>query len=345
MNAGMRTPALLLALLFCAGVPATGTAESAPDPSSPSADPTERRKTRGIGVDGRFYDDRHRGWYWFEEDPDRVPPPEPVQPQPGSEATPSETHPPFSVEWLRIELEEAKVRAIDHPTRENIEYYAYLEKVAMDKAERFALMRQQVAMLNPGLDETIDNPVTTIARTARRDEQVSEQSRILSDLAKSIGIYYFFKSDCPYCAKQNRALLEMNRQFGFSILAISVDGRAMPDGVFNDWLPDQGQAAMLGIESTPTLYVVRPPNEVVLLGVGVQTTQGLEKRVLQVAHANGWIDEDTFERAMRGLPRRFLVDAIGDMEGVDWSNPDEALEALRYASSRGTERSTVDELF
>jgi conjugal transfer pilus assembly protein TraF len=215
----------------------------------------------------------------------------------------------------------------------------------MDKAEKFALMRQQVAMVNPGLDETIENPVTTIARTARRDEQESEQSKILSDLSKSVGIYYFFKSDCPYCAKQNITLVDLRKRYGFSIMPISVDGQAMPDGIFTEWTPDRGQASILGIESTPTLYLVKPPNEVVMLSVGVQTTQGLEKRVLQVAHANKWIDDDTFERAMRGLPRRFLVDALDDMQGVDWSDPQAALNALRYASSRGTEKATVDEVF
>lgn len=341
----MKLPALFAAVLTLVA-PLVCTAQTERAESVSTEDPTRPRPTRGVGVDdGRYYDDRERGWFFFEEDPERKEPVPLPPPTGGTDSTQNPGLEPFSVEWLRVEMETAKVRAIDQPTRENIEYYSYLEKVAMDKAEKFALMRQQVAMVNPGLDETIDNPVTTIARTARRDEQESEQARILADLAGSVGIYYFFKSDCPYCSKQNIPLVEMTKRFGFSILPISVDGLPMPDGIFNEWLPDQGQAALLKIESTPTLYMVRPPNEVVLLSVGVQTFQGLEKRVLQVAHANKWIDEDTFERAMRGLPRRFLVDAIQDMEGVDWANPDAALEALRYATSRGTEKSTVDEIF
>jgi|GEM_PF-441610 len=341
---GMKLPALLAAVitivtpLVCVAQTERPNAVSADDPTAP-------RKTRGVGITDRYYDDRERGWHFFEEDPDRQEQEPMLPPIEGVEQTPPTGPAPFSVEWLRVEMEEAKVKAIDEPTRENIEYYSYLEKVAMDKAEKFALMRQQVSMVNPGLDETIDNPVTTIARTARRDEQSSEQTRILEDLARNVGIYYFFKSTCEYCAKQNIPLLEMKKRFGFSILPISVDGLPMPDGVFNEWTPDQGQAAMLSIDSTPTLYMVRPPNEVVLLSVGVQTSQGLEKRLLQVAHANKWIDQETFEKAMRGLPRRFLVDAIQDMGAVNWDDPKAALDALRYATSRGTEKTTVDEMF
>lgn len=310
-----------------------------------SSDPTAKRKTRGEGVGQRYYEDRERGWYWFEEDPDRIEL-EPIEDVPAVPGTPTTKElKPLSVEWLQVELEKARIIAIDNPTRENVEYYGYLEKISMDKAEKFALMRQQVAMVNPGLDETIDNPVTTIARTARRDQQDSEQSRILKDLAKTIGIYYFFKSDCPYCAKQNFTLNEVRKRYGFSVLAISIDGAPMPDGVFDQWVPDRGQAQMLNIQSTPTLYMVRPPNEVVQLSVGVQTLAGLEKRLLQVSRANEWIDEETFEKAMRGLPRQFLVDALEDMEGIDWSDPAQAMNALRYASQRGTERSTVNDLF
>ena len=308
-------------------------------------DSQQNRATRGQDIGARgYYKERERGYYWYETDPaiDRAPeiktPRVPGVPQPGTEPE------PLSVKWLQQKLEETRVAAIDNPTRENVELYVYLQKISMDKAEKFALMSQQVATINPALDESYENPTTTMARTARLRAQEGEQSRVLKDVAKTVGIYYFFKSDCPYCAKQNVTLDAVSRNFGFRVMPISVDHRPMGDGVFPEWVPDRGQAEKLGISATPTLYLFHPPNEVVFLGAGLQTEGQLQKKILQVAEANKWLSKDELERAMRGLPRDFLVDAVEDLGEIDWSTPQSALEALRFASRRGLERAKMSDL-
>lgn len=303
-------------------------------------------RTRGVGVGERsYYNDRQRGYFWYEDDPPPPPKETPVDAlaQPGQQPQPQEP-PPLSVAWLQKKLEETRVRAIDNPTRENVELYVYLQKIAMDKAEKFAVMSQQVAMINPALDESFENPTTTFARKARLQAQESEQGRVLKELASKIGIYYFFKSDCPYCAKQNVTLSALKGDYGFHVMPISTDHRPMPDGLFADWIPDKGQAATLGISATPTLYLFHPPNEVVFLSAGLQTEGQLHKRILQVAEANGWLSRADLEKALRGLPRDFLVDAVRDLGEIDWTDPQQALDALRYASRRGVERAHLDQL-
>jgi len=332
-------------LLFLALSATARAGEGRPQAEAGDDDPTRRRPTRGQGVDGRFYDDARRGWYWFEEDPDRR---RQLKPEPEAQTqapAPSNPHKPLSVEWLRQELEDARVLAIDDPSPENVEYYALVEKLALDKASAFAAMRAQVALTNPALDETINNPVTTLARTARRDERSAELSRVLGSLAEKVGIYYFYKSDCPYCLKQNMSLLELQRMYDFAVLPIAIDARPMPDGAFANWRPDRGQAQMLAIEQTPTLYLMRPPSELVLLINGVQTLGGLEQRILQIAHANNWIDREDFDRAMRGAPNRLLVDALDGVEGVDWNDRSAALQALRSAAGQGVQRASAQDIF
>ena len=326
-------------LIVCLALIAGGSISRAEPATS---DPTTERKTRGLDTEGHYYGDRERGWFWYEVDPDLPPPPEEQEFAPG-QGTPEEAAKPMTVEWLKKEMEEAKIRGINNPTRENVEYYAYLEKIMLDMSEKFALMRQQVTMVNPSLDETIDNPTTMISKRARSEVKNSEQERILSDIAKDVGIYYFFKSDCPYCRKQNIPLREMTKRYGFHVLGVSIDGLPMPDDIIKTWTPDRGQAAKLEVQATPTLYLVKPPNEVVLVTTGVQTLPGLIRRVLQVSHAQGWIEDATFDKAMRGLPRRFFVDALED-EDVDWDDPVAALDAMRRASSRAKASTTIDAL-
>lgn len=302
---------------------------------------TQGRKTRGVDVNkGGYFRDRERGYYWYEEDPDhqRVVPTDDHQ----SSTTNKPKGPdPLSVKWLQEKLEETRIAAIDNPTRENVELYVYLQKVSMDKAEKFAIMSQQVAMVNPELDESYENPTSTFARRARLNAQGGEQKRVMTDLAKRVGIYYFYRSDCEYCAKQNMTLQGLIREYGYNVMPIAIDHRPLLDGSFPNWVPDRGQAQTLGVNVTPTLYLFHPPNEVAFLAAGLQTEGQLAKRILQVSQANGWLSKEDLEKAMRGLPREFLVDAIQDLGEVNWASTEEALEALRYASKRGVEKAQL----
>jgi conjugal transfer pilus assembly protein TraF len=305
------------------------------------------RKTRGVNVNKNgYFKDRERGYFFYEDDPEearrRLEEQQTAAAQP---AKPTEkAHEPLSVAWLKEKLPEVRNAAIDNPTRENVEYYVYLQKIAMDKAEKFALMSQQVTLVNPDLDESVDNPTTTFARQARVRATDREQARVLRDLAGKVGIYYFFKSDCQYCSKQNITLNTTMRDYGFRIMPISIDHQGFPDGSFPNWVPDRGQAAKLKISVTPTLYLFHPPNEVVFLAAGLQTEGQLQKRILQVSQANGWLSKEELERAMRGLPRDFLVDAVKDLGEVDWTDTKSALDALRHASRRGLEKAKASDL-
>jgi conjugal transfer pilus assembly protein TraF len=286
----------------------------------------------------RFINERERGWHWYEDPP---PEPEPVDPtQPPPAASPPGP-PPLSIQWLKVEMEKAKEVAIDNPTRENVEYYNYLQKIAMDKAEKFALMTQQVNTLNPALDESIDNPTTKYAKDANTALRDRERTQVLTTLGSEVGIYYFFKSDCPFCAKQNSLIQALQSKYGFSVLPVSLDRRPFADGSFANWVPDQGQGAALNIMSTPTIYLYRAPDKIVLLAASLQTLPELERRILQVANAHKWLSDDDFERAMRGSPRDFLVDEANAAPGVDWNNPTEALNALRAMSRQAAESSRI----
>lgn len=304
---------------------------------------TAARKPLPPNTDGgeHFLSDRERGWSWYETHP--IPPPPPVEPPPSPDGKPSTTEPPtFSVAWLRVHLEEAKIKAIDNPTRDNVEYFSYLQKITMDRAEKFARMVQTVNTLNPTLDETIENPVTSYARAARRDVTSSDRKRVLSALGGSTGIFYFFKSDCPYCAKQSPLLMDMQKLYGFKVMPVSLDQKPLQNGAYPNWIPDQGQGVALNITSTPTLYLFKPPHQLVLLSVGLQTEPDLETKILTSAHAHQWLNDADFELAVRGSTRNFLVDAANDLPDVDWNDPAKALEALRTASHRAIEVSTTE---
>jgi len=338
-----RLPALALAGLMAAGI----SAAQSPSGSKPDRwvdTGAQTAQTRGVGQKG-WQHDRERGWHWYESDPNARPV-VPVQPPQGGSSAPKSEPEPLSVLWLQQKLEETRIAAIDNPTRENVEYYIYLQKMAMDKAEKFAIMSQQVAMVNPDLDESYENPTSTFVRRARLDTRDGEQRRVLRTLAEDVGIFYFYRSDCAYCARQNPILKRMEAEHGLHILPISIDHLPSHDGAFPNWQPDEGQAQALGVNVTPTMYLFRPlTHEAVFLAAGLQSEPQLIKRIFQVAEANGWLSREEMEKAMRGMPREFLLDAVQDLEDVDWSDPNRALEALRHASRHGVERASLTNPF
>lgn len=315
--ASMGNPVLAIFVSAALLMPLTAAGQTSP---SPAPDPQAGKAPAG---QGRFLDDRERGWHWYEVEPE--PEPEPKPPETEAQAGP----PPMSVAWLREEFSRATEAAVENPTRERVEYWAYLKKILLDKSEKFARMAMEVNQLNPVLDETIQNPVNTSVRSAAARQAEATSREVLEQLSQEVGLVYFYKSDCTYCAQQNNALDTLARLHGFKITAVALDRRPFATGHFPDWVPDGGQAARLGVTQTPTIYLFRAPGQMVLLNVGAQSRTTLERRILSSSLRAGWIDESTYQRAVLGMERRYFLDKITEPGAIDWSDPVKALEALR----------------
>jgi len=319
-----RLPALALAGLMAAGISAAQSPSSGSPPERWVDTGAPTTQTRGVGVDRNgWHRDRERGWYFYETDPN-PPPVVPVQPPQGAPGSPKSEPEPLSVLWLQQKLEETRIAAIDNPTRENVELYVYLQKMAMDKAEKFAIMAQQVAMVNPDLDENFQNPTSTFVRRARLDTRDNEQERVLRALAENVGIYYFYRSDCAYCARQNPILKRMEAEHGLRILPISIDHLPSHDGAFPNWQPDQGQARALGVKLIGT--VSSPEKAALARENGAWATidytrENIAERVLALTDGKkvpvvyDGVGKDTWEASLDCLQPRGLMVSFGNASG------------------------------
>ena len=293
-------------------------------------------------VDGR-YGKHDEGWFFYRDPPEKVVTPAlPDKPTPQLKQPSPAEHKVFSAAWLRDNLPKYRMAAIDNPTKDNIELYLYLQKLAMDKAEQFALAHRKYAAQNPAVDETIQNPVSGIARKAVVAQIEEKKDQLITQIKERAGIYYFFRSDCPYCHKQNPMLDILKRMTGLSVLPISLDGLPSQDGLLPDWRPDQGQAEYLQVTNTPTMYLVEPGGQVQLLSVGVRALPELKQRILELALDNKWISQVEYDTAMIGTPRRFMTDGLIDSEVEN--DPQKLLGVLREASVHGRTAADYDEL-
>ena len=117
-------------------------------------------------------------------------------------------------------------------------------------------------------------------------------------MAKTVGLWYFFKSDCPYCEKQGPVLNEFTKQYGVTVLPISLDGGPPPSGEFPHFVRDQGQAAAIvpAVEATPALYLAQPSTGgTAAVSQGMLAMDELVDRIITAAHAAKLISEEDYQ--------------------------------------------------
>lgn len=292
------------------------------------------------GSPPRQYQESAKGWHFYEPTPPEpkkvIPPPPPPAPAPPPaqpvEPVEPEGPAPLSAAWLRENMQQYLDKAIDDPTPENVELYAMLQRLAMDKAERYALMSSRVTTSNPLLDESARSPISSIQQSAAQAQMSVAKKAALEKISKRAGIWYFFLSTCPYCARQEPILDRVSANLGLSILPISLDGGAPPTwGESVAYVHNDGHAERLGVMVTPTMVMADTvTGELHTLGAGIRTDSEIESRMLELGVMNEWITETEYENAVRGEPRRYLADGLPE-GGVDTSDPMALLEALRRA--------------
>jgi conjugal transfer pilus assembly protein TraF len=289
-----------------------------------------------------FYARGAEGWFWYAEEPpaaeapEQAPePPRDVTAPPPAAAEPESPHSaapagptPLSAAWLRANLERYRDVAIDDPSPRNVALYLYLQRLALDKAERFAEATQRVVWSDPLLDETTRRPLATFAANLVNREAAANREAALTETAKVAGLWFLFRSDCPYCEAQAPLLEVLTARYGFDVQAVSLDGKPLPGGFFPDFRTDRGQARTLGVVSTPALFLARPPNGIVPLAQGVLSLAELQRRIVHAATEAGWIAPEWRERT-RARVADLRMAPIGPDDPSLADDPDRLLSHLR----------------
>lgn len=250
--------------------------------------------------DNPFYKNGAEGWYWYqdpvpEEELLEEPPPPPevakeepkVEPEKEAKSPPA----PFSLKWVQEMLPRYKERAWDNPTQENVQAYFLVQRFAMDRANKFADVAQQVVVGNALLDESMRRPLATFVGPKVDREAGMQADHLLRKISEKAGIFFFFKSDCQYCEAQ-APLLAYLEEYGFDILAISIDGGQLKSHQFKNTKVDAGQAQILGVQATPAMFLMNEEGQFTALGQTVISYSDLRQRILLVAAREGWITQE-----------------------------------------------------
>ncbi len=237
----------------------------------------------GETVSNTYYDDRSRGWFWYEKVDEPV-----EEPLPKSESTaPAPSVQPVLSPRERLkkqgeEWEDSLALAILEPS--STHYLAYLEKTAaiQQQAQSFAGGFKKTLWITPELDYTVEKPRDTQAIVGMNDQRNQQNDRILQDLAHDNGILFFFRSDCPHCHRFAPVLKLFAETYGFSVIAISMDGKGIPEYPYPK--PDHELASRLNISTVPAIFMVNPDsNAVATVGYGFNNWVKLKEKILFAA--------------------------------------------------------------
>lgn len=285
------------------------------------------------GAGDGFFDRNAEGWFWYHDPAAETDPPPETSVLPADPKGPA----PFSAEWLRDQLPIWQLRAMDDPTGPAMKIHMLLERIAIAKADQYKDARMALTWSDPLLDATSGIYTSTGGLRMARTHAEEVQSDILRELSQTTGLWFFYESTCPYCARQAFALRQLAAEYGFEIMAIAIDGRPLPTWP-DRFVQDVGQAELLGVTRWPALYLVRPPDSYAHLSTGLATFPELQRRIVAVAYQNGWISEAQWLRSKASGERTPRVQGatLRDIHHEDMSD-EQMLDLLQQAIVAGTE--------
>ena len=241
-----------------------------------------------VAAQPQWFDRHSEGWFWYE----------PVQDSDTEQEEPPESsaikaNQPLSTAWIRKNIGQYLDTAIDHPSKENVSNYLYLDRLVKEKAERFAHIGKQVIESDPMLDENVRRPISPAAAKIKDDMAYQAKEKALRKVAKAAGLVFYYQGNCRLCHLQAKTVKLMKELYGFEVVAFSTDGILIAE------LPDSRIERLphpkLNILAYPALFLMQPPDNTVSLRQGAISFTDLADRMIEVANDQGWISKSEYQ--------------------------------------------------
>lgn len=182
------------------------------------------------------------------------------------------------LEAFKKELEGKRALAVMRPTPENVKQYIEAQERLGERASLVSDVWRRVVWQNPEINYQLKRPVTTAGLETYKSQRTGVEKKTIESIRKDWGIFFFFKSDCPYCHKMGPIIKFISEEYGITVFPISVDGQGIPD--YPKPAPDNGMTAKLKIRQVPTLVLGNIKDKrLVMLGSGVVSGQDLIERI------------------------------------------------------------------
>lgn len=212
------------------------------------------------------------GWFWYQD---------PALEVRKKQASKQERHPKELVEFeaMQKRLDELKRIAVMNPSESHMKAYMGYQRYVMNKSALFADNWQRLVWKTPELDYSLaGRPTNSFAIDVFDGQLRDQQAKTIRALAKTHGLFFFFRSDCPYCHKFAPVLKRFEQEFGLTVFAVSLDGGGLPE--YPTPLTDNGMATNLKVSVVPAIFLAVPgTREITPIGYGVMAETDIVERI------------------------------------------------------------------
>jgi len=181
---------------------------------------------------------------------------------------------------LKAMHEEALNTSILKPTAQNILHERMLSVIYMDMAQRYQERAQMVISATPAINYMLRHPTDDAAIKLQNNLDDKDRDARIKSLTKTHGLFFFYAGNCAHCRAFAPTIKLFAKQFGFEVIAISLDGTQLPE--FPNFKKNSGQAEKLGVKSLPAVFAIDPkngPQQSILLSYGNVSVAELSQKL------------------------------------------------------------------
>jgi conjugal transfer pilus assembly protein TraF len=208
-------------------------------------------------ADNKFFLEKYRGWYWFEEKEKREE--KEIKPLESNaqELNQSDKYEIAKDELgkLQQEVENKKAYLITKPSVENAKDYMEAQARLFARSDEVSKAWQLALLKYPYLNNQISDPVNQHAINIKRNVDKEKDELLIIEFGREYGLIFFFRSDCRYCHEFAPVLARFASFYDVSIAAISMDGGVI-EGF--DSKMDENLVAQFNVQITPSLFAYSP---------------------------------------------------------------------------------------
>lgn len=228
--------------------------------------------TSGVDYPSVWECDESKFYWYCEKHPDEEP-----KSQVQDSASPQEEA-ITRIEEMQKDLKGKRALAILNPTPENVSAYIQLQNQTMEMASMFSDVWRRVIWQSPQLNYELKQPVNNAAINVKKQLTKAAELNTLQEISQEWGIFFFLRSDCPYCHTMAQTLTMMSAQHGLTIIPITLDGGGLPQ--YPNPRTDNGLATKLGVTKVPMMVLGNVRDQrLIPIGSGVLSSQEIVERI------------------------------------------------------------------
>lgn len=264
-------------------------------------------------LDEGFYSRSSEGWFFYNEEQEtedeeiepeeqqvitEIPSPEPTvqDPEPTQPKTKLVVG---SAAWLKANLPIYLNNAIDNPTPENINAYLFLQKMSVDKANRFSNAYSLAITGNPLFDDSLEQSETYAVNRMKEQESKVAAQDIFADLSSRTTILFVFDNS-PFSLFQAGVVKRFSDKFNFKVvpvMAVEPNPGVMQEisGIFPNVIIKPGMDKQLHTDTLPASLLVTGEKIIPFLFGGAADSE-FSTRIAKVAYREKLINDEMFRK-------------------------------------------------